>query len=60
MFKFNKNFGQNFISDEKLINRIVDNANIDKDTLVRLTVVSVNSGELSLPVKSSYTFRFGR
>lgn len=34
MFKFNKNFGQNFISDEKLINRIVDNANINKDTLV--------------------------
>lgn len=34
MFKFNKNFGQNFISDENLINKIVDNANIDKDTLV--------------------------
>ena len=34
MFKFNKNFGQNFISDEKLINKIVDSACIDKDTLV--------------------------
>lgn len=38
----------------------VSNYLVDKDTLVRLTVVSVNSGELSLPVKSSYTFRFGR
>ena len=27
MFKFNKNFGQNFISDEKLINKIVDSTN---------------------------------
>lgn len=34
MFDFNKNFGQNFISDEKLINAIVDYARIDKDTLV--------------------------
>ena len=34
MFKFNKNFGQNFISDEKLISRIVESACIDKDTLV--------------------------
>ena len=34
MFNFNKNFGQNFISDEKLINKIVDSENIDKDTLV--------------------------
>ena len=34
MFNFNKNYGQNFISDENLINRIVDSANIDKDTLV--------------------------
>ena len=34
MFKFNKNFGQNFISDEKLINKIVDSACIYKDTLV--------------------------
>ena len=34
MFKFNKNFGQNFISNDILINRIVDNAKIDKDTLV--------------------------
>lgn len=38
----------------------VSNYLVDKDTLVRLTVLSVNSGELSLPVKSSYTFRFGR
>ena len=34
MFVFNKNFGQNFISDEILINKIIDAAKIDKDTLV--------------------------
>lgn len=33
---------------------------IDKDTLVRLTIVNVTSGGLTLPVNSSYTFRFGR
>ena len=47
MFKFNKNFGQNFISDEKLINRILDNANIDKDTLV----IEVGPGMGSLTKK---------
>ena len=34
MFNFNKNYGQNFISDKNLINRIVDSADIDKNTLV--------------------------
>lgn len=34
MFVCNKNYGQNFIKDEILINKIVDSAKIDKDTLV--------------------------
>ena len=33
---------------------------IDADTLLKLTVKSVVSGEVELPVNSSYTFRFGR
>ena len=33
-FKFKKKYGQNFIKDESLINRIVDSANINKDSLV--------------------------
>ena len=33
-FKFKKNFGQNFIVDENLINKIIDLSEIDKDTLV--------------------------
>lgn len=33
---------------------------IDADTLLRLTVESVVSGEVKLPINSSYTFRFGR
>lgn len=32
--KFKKKFGQNFIKDNIIINKIVDNANIDSDTLV--------------------------
>lgn len=34
MFDFNKKFGQNFISDSKLIERIINNISIDKNTLV--------------------------
>lgn len=33
-FNFKKNFGQNFIIDENIINNIVNSANIDKETLV--------------------------
>ena len=33
-FNFKKKFGQNFISDVNLINKIVDSAEIDKDSLV--------------------------
>ena len=33
-FKFKKKFGQNFIVDSNIINKIVHNSNIDDDTLV--------------------------
>ena len=33
-FKFKKKYGQNFIKDENLINKIVDSAEISKDSLV--------------------------
>lgn len=33
-FKFKKKFGQNFIIDSNIINKIVHNSNIDDDTLV--------------------------
>lgn len=33
-FNFKKNFGQNFIIDENIINSIISNSKIDKDTLV--------------------------
>lgn len=33
-FKFKKKFGQNFIVDENILNNIVSNADLDKDTLV--------------------------
>ncbi len=33
-FKIKKFYGQNFISDENIINKIVDKSEIDKDTLV--------------------------
>lgn len=32
--KFKKKFGQNFIKDATIINKIVDNANVDNETLV--------------------------
>ena len=34
MFDFNKKYGQNFISDSKLIERIISNISIDKNTLI--------------------------
>lgn len=33
-FKFKKKFGQNFITDDNILNNIVDSANIDEETLV--------------------------
>lgn len=33
-FKFKKKFGQNFLTDDNILNNIVDSANIDQETLV--------------------------
>ena len=33
-FKFKKKFGQNFLTDDNILNNIVDSANIDDETLV--------------------------
>lgn len=45
-FHFKKNFGQNFLKDKNIINKIVENAKIDKDTLV----IEVGPGEGALTV----------
>jgi len=34
--------------------------NIDANTILKLTVKSVVSGEIEIPINSTYTFRFGR
>ena len=46
-FNFKKKFGQNFIIDENIINKIVDSSKIDKDTLV----IEVGPGAGSLTYK---------
>ena len=46
-FKFKKQFGQNFICDENIINNIIDKACIDKNTLV----IEVGPGAGSLTNK---------
>ena len=46
-FEFKKSFGQNFIKDDNIINKIVDNASIDKDTLV----IEIGPGAGSLSKK---------
>ncbi len=46
-FKFKKQFGQNFICDENIINSIIDKSKIDKDTLV----IEVGPGAGSLTNK---------
>ena len=33
-FKFKKKFGQNFLTDENILNNIVSSAEVDSDTLV--------------------------
>ncbi len=38
----------------------ISDYSIDEDTVLRLTVVSVQYGENELPINSSSTFRFGR
>ena len=40
-FEFKKSFGQNFLRDDNICKKIVDNANIDKDTLV----IEIGPGE---------------
>ena len=46
-FKFKKKYGQNFIIDENLINKIVENSNINKNTLV----IEIGPGAGSLTKK---------
>lgn len=48
-FKIKKFYGQNFISDENVIDKIVDKSNIDKDTLV----IEIGPGIGSLTYKLS-------
>ena len=57
-FDFKKSFGQNFLNDENIINKIVNSANIDKDTL--LIEVGPGAGALSkktIPL-SGYTILY--
>ena len=44
-FDFKKSFGQNFLNDENIINKIVNSSNIDKDTL--LIEIGPGAGALS-------------
>ena len=46
-FEFKKSLGQNFISDENIVNKIVDRSMIDKDTLV----IEIGPGAGSLSKK---------
>ena len=46
-FKFKKKFGQNFITDANIINKIVDNSGVDKDTFV----IEIGPGAGSLTYK---------
>lgn len=48
-FHFKKNFGQNFIVDENVINSIIEKSNIDKNTLV----IEIGPGAGSLTSKLS-------
>ena len=46
-FRFKKKFGQNFITDANVINKIVDNSGVDKDTFV----IEIGPGAGSLTYK---------
>ena len=46
-FEYKKSIGQNFMRDENIINKIVDSAGIDKDTLV----IEIGPGAGSLSKK---------
>ena len=45
-FSFKKSLGQNFLRDRNVINKIIDYADIDKDTLV----IEIGPGDGSLSV----------
>ena len=47
LFRFKKKFGQNFIIDANVINKIIDNSGADKDTLV----IEIGPGAGSLTYK---------
>ena len=47
LFKIKKKFGQNFITDVNIINKIVDSSNVDKNTLV----IEIGPGVGSLTYK---------
>lgn len=47
-FKFKKNFGQNFLKDKNVINSILDESQIDKDTLV--IEIGVGAAALTYPM----------
>ena len=49
-FKFKKALGQNFINEPKLIDKIVDSALIDKDTLA--VEIGPGAGALSVRILS--------
>lgn len=57
-FTFKKKFGQNFISDGALLNRIVDGAGVDKDT----TVIEIGCGAgtltRALAEKAKYVYGY--
>ena len=53
-FKIKKKFGQNFITDVNIINKIVDSSNVDKSTLV----IEIGPGVGSLTYKLASTAGF--
>ena len=53
-FKIKKKFGQNFITDVNIINKIVDSSNVDKNTLV----IEIGPGVGSLTYKLASTAGF--
>ncbi len=57
-FQFKKKFGQNFIIDENIINKIIDKSNIDKDTLVIEIGVGAGSLTYKLCEKAGYVIGY--
>ena len=50
-FKFKKKFGQNFIVDQNIIDRIIESSLVDKDTMV--IEVGPGAGSLTYKLASS-------